>query len=196
MLLPSYNCPLGSKLGLQPTICRLCCYCPLPPGAEDQATAAPCHPSRVCATAASPPPASQSHCGETQRPRPWFHRPSVHAHTLDTRDAASASGPRTPAPLLLFASTPDHSQEGSHWLELPPMGKAEDPSNLHLQSSQKPLLPLLPIGPSQSWPQNIPAVCTYDDLSRQSCMETMLLCLPRMKDTVSHQASTLATTFR
>lgn len=85
-----------------------------------------------------PRPASQSHCGETQRPRPWFHRPSVHAHTLDTSDAVSASGPRTPAPLLLFASTTDHSQEGSHWLGLPPMGTAEDPSTLHLPSSQKP----------------------------------------------------------
>lgn len=92
-------------------------------GPWDQAADASCHP-RACSTALSPlPPWIES----MVRPRELTLVPQVTCTCPHLRHSATAlaCGSKTPAPPLLFALMPDYNREGSHWLELTPMGKTE-----------------------------------------------------------------------
>ena len=146
MLSPSYDCPpTGAKVGtltphleagwwLRPVPCAL-------------TTVAPCHFRTWASSAPQLPPLPESLWWDPRDPDLGPQVVSTHTHTLDTSASASANGPRAPGPLQVCQHTRSQprgillarsSSQGEN--------RTEDPSNRHLQGTQKPSLPVLPRG--------------------------------------------------
>lgn len=164
-----------------------------------QVTAVPFHPrtSNAAGSPQSPPSAEVSALSPTHSY--WYHGVTAHTHTLNTSATAAASAPvlqdlfpvlvlcvldpRTLALILLWV--PAHQvkcQEGSPWLELPPMGKKKKNSKTPAALASEDLNSL----PATSTCRSSVVLdreehysLTNVILSRKSGMENMPLCLLR-----------------